>query len=288
MTWAPPRTSARLISGYRKPSWQIAIPNVTPAAVKTRRPCPGTYHRSSPGSICVFACSPSRRPSAPNTTDTISRPAAVGRSAPTMVTTPARRAASPTIAKRVLDGGGRHVGHVPRLVAMPRKAGLRQADDSRAKPSGLLDRRDGRRHRFVERRRQRRRCDGDPDERWAGHGTRRRYGGGSLTTCMMQDVLGGRSVEVDVHVATRIDDRLDAGDGGDAGRLIDDERRKVPEAIDPVLRDAHRGSVQRRAGALDGRPHQPAVSARATAATLDRCRRRRARPPSSAPATWAW
>ncbi len=35
----------------------------------------------------------------------------------------------------------------------------------------------------------------------------------------------------------------------------------MAEALDPVLRDAHRGSVQRRAGALGGRPHPPAVSA---------------------------
>ena len=42
MTWAPPSTSERLISGYRNASWQMAIPNVRPAVVNTRRPAPAT------------------------------------------------------------------------------------------------------------------------------------------------------------------------------------------------------------------------------------------------------
>ena len=42
MTWAPARTSVRVISGYRNASWQIAIPKVTPAVLKIRRPLPGT------------------------------------------------------------------------------------------------------------------------------------------------------------------------------------------------------------------------------------------------------
>ena len=70
------------------------MPNVRPAAVNVRRPLPAMYGASSDGSICVFACSPSRLPSASNTTQTISRPAVVGRSVPTIVTTPARRTAA--------------------------------------------------------------------------------------------------------------------------------------------------------------------------------------------------
>ena len=57
---------------------------------------PGTYYASSSGSICVFAWTPSREPSAPMTYETISRPASPGRSAPTIATTPAWPAAAAT------------------------------------------------------------------------------------------------------------------------------------------------------------------------------------------------
>ena len=40
-------------------------------------------------------------------------------------------------------------------------------------------------------------------------------------------VVGAGGVQVDVDVAARVDD------GGDAGRLVGDERRQVPETLDP-------------------------------------------------------
>ena len=91
----------------------MAMPKVRSPIVNTRRPRSGTYQRSSPGSIWVFACSPIGRPSASNTADTIARPAGVGRSAPTIVATPASRAAAATVASasssaaRVTSGTGR-------------------------------------------------------------------------------------------------------------------------------------------------------------------------------------
>ena len=75
-----------------------------------------------------------------------------------------------------------------------------------------------------------------------------------------------RGVEVDVDVATRIDD------GGDARRLVGDERGQVPEPLDPVLRDAHERSLHGRAG----RPCRPPV---------DRSRAEDARLVRSAPMT---
>ena len=50
---------------------------------------------------------------------------------------------------------------------------------------------------------------------------------------------GPGRVEVDVDVAPRIDDRRRAG------RLIGDQRREMPEPLDPVLGDPHGPSLYR-------------------------------------------
>ena len=50
----------------------------------------------------------------------------------------------------------------------------------------------------------------------------------------MRRSRGPGRLEVDVDVATRIDDR------GDARRLVGDQRRQMAEAVDRELRDTHR------------------------------------------------
>ena len=112
--------------------------------------------------LCLLA---EPRPSAPITTATISRPAGVGRSAPTIATTPAARAAAATCVDRRIDRLRAHVRHGARLDAVPGQARLRQAHDGGAPPAGLLHRGDRRRHRLGERRRERRRGDRDPHRR---------------------------------------------------------------------------------------------------------------------------
>ncbi len=64
-------------------------------------------------------------------------------------------------------------------------------------------------------------------------------------------VVRSHGVEVDVHVTSRVHHRSDTRD------LIDDERRQVPEPLDPVLRDAHGGSLHRADGRLAGGREAP-------------------------------
>ncbi len=59
-------------------------------------------------------------------------------------------------------------------------------------------------------------------------------------------VVRPHGVEIDVDVTSRVHYR------GHARDLVDDERRQVPEPLDPVLRDAHGGSLHRAEGRLAG------------------------------------
>ena len=143
----------------------MAMPKVRSPIVNTRRPRSGTYQRSSPGSIWVFACSPIRRPSASND-DGHDRPAR--RRRPFRADDrrdPGVTGGGRDRRQRLVERGPGHVRHGPSLVAMAGQAGLGQAHDRRAEPAGCLDRRDRGRHGLVERGRERGRGDRDPDDR---------------------------------------------------------------------------------------------------------------------------
>ena len=86
--------------------------------------------------------------------------------------------------------------------------------------------------------------------------------------------LAGRG-EIHVHIATRVDD------GGNAGALVGDERREMPEPFDPELADQHGGKPH---AAADGSGHLRRITRLPLARSSDPCGQTRAwqaRGPSS-------